>query len=602
MLIGTTCSSGLVAANVGCNTLTSIPTAPVLVMAASLIIRPVAHIAHSLTGGLSRAGRCHTLDERADGFARSEAIIAAVLRSGSSSCMIDPPTVCSDGRSASFTAPNGQAQRVMIAAALSSTGLMADEVSYYEAHGTGTKLGDPTEVSSSAAALLRPRKEMIRALAFGGVKSHVGHVEPGAGLVGLLVLACALKAERVPPNAQLRVMNEHVDEVLRGLACEAGVHESELLPEEAAVGGVSSFGINGTIAHALVRSRRDAAVRGASVLSSSQLRALNPLVRERLGRASSPFVLPAQEVAVCGPVGGVSSFGYSGTIAHAVLRRGAGEAWMLPPAVPVIYRRHAFPWREASAFPWLHLPHPCVQHRLSVSGSSDYFRSSAAGCLLALVADHIVQGRVIFPGAGYLEVARAALTTGVALRDIFFLQPLDVEAPGLFVECVVANGLFEVRSCGEDAVVDATVHCTGAIATTSGGLRVDNALAHAPCCVHGAHVGALYDSFDAAGLQYGPGYRTVTHAWGGTDGASARLRSRSSREGTQVHPADLDDALCTSAIISSSGSGDSEARLPFAIDGALLQGVPGNLWAVRRSQCTTYLTNATPTPPVCPCS
>ena len=75
-----------------------------------------------------------------------------------------------------------------------------------------------------------------------------------------------------------------------------------------------------------------------------------------------------------------------------------------------------------------------------------------------------------------------------------------------------------------------------------------------------------------------------------------------SREGTQVHPADLDDALCTSAIISSSGSGDSEARLPFAIDGALLQGVPGNLWAVRRSQCTTYLTNATLTPPVCPCS
>ena len=70
-----------------------------------------------------------------------------------------------------------------------------------------------------------------------------------------------------------------------------------------------------------------------------------------------------------------------------------------------------------------------------------------------------MQGRVIFPGAGYLEVARAALTTGVALRDIFFLQPLDVEAPGLFVECVVANGLFEVRSCGEDAVSG----CNGAL-------------------------------------------------------------------------------------------------------------------------------------------
>jgi hypothetical protein len=123
--------------------------------------------------------------------------------------------------------------------------------------------------------------------------------------------------------------------------------------------------------------------------------------------------------------------------------------------------------------------------------------------------------------------------------------------------------------------------------TASGWRRIDRASAHARCCARGAHVGALYDSLCAAGLQYGPGYRTVTHAWGGKDDASARFRSRSSREGTQVHPADLDDALCTSAIISSSRGGGSEARLPFAIDDALLQGVPGDLWAVRHFQCTT---------------
>jgi hypothetical protein len=57
--------------------------------------------------------------------------------------------------------------------------------------------------------------------------------------------------------------------------------------------------------------------------------------------------------------------------------------------------------------------------------------------------------------------------------------------------------------------------------------------------------------------------------------------------GTHVHPADLDDALCTSAIIASNGGG--ETRLPFALDDALLQGAPGELWAVRRSSETTPL-------------
>ena len=93
-------------------------------------------------------------------------------------------------------------------------------------------------------------------------------------------------------------------------------------------------------------------------------------------------------------------------------------------------------------------------------------------------------------------------------------------------------------------------------------------------------VRALYDGFDAAGLQYGPGYRTLVQAWGGAINALARLRARSTHEGTQVHPADLDDALCTSAIVASS-RGDGETRLPFAVDDALLRGAPGELWAVR---------------------
>merc|ERR1711965_658498 len=133
--------------------------APVaLATAASLILRPFGHIWHSHAGGLSRSGRCHTFDARADGFARSEAILAMVLQIEASRLThLTGQAVRSDGRSASFSAPNGRAQKEMLAAAVAKAGLETKGLHCYEAHGTGTSLGDPTEMGSVAAVLLRPR-------------------------------------------------------------------------------------------------------------------------------------------------------------------------------------------------------------------------------------------------------------------------------------------------------------------------------------------------------------------------------------------------------------------------------------------------------------
>jgi hypothetical protein len=104
-------------------------------------------------------------------------------------------------------------------------------------------------------------------------------------------------------------------------------------------------------------------------------------------------------------------------------------------------------------------------------------------------------------------------------------------------------------------------------------MRIDSC----PCTVD---IDGLYCGFDAVGLQYGPQYRTVVSAWGGDGrGATARLRSRPSRHGTAVHPADLDDALCI-GVIASDGNGEDETRLPFAVDDALLQRSSGSLAAL----------------------
>ena len=180
---------------------------------------------------------------------------------------------------------------------------------------------------------------------------------------------------------------------------------------------------------------------------------------------------------------------------------------------PLVYRRHAFPWRESL--------HPLVQRLIPLSDGTVVFHSPAEGKLHALVADHVVQGRVIFPGAGYLEVARAA--GAFALRGVYFLQPLTAEAPGLLLECGLSTGRFEVRTSEAEAFEDATVHCSGAVATNTVWQRVSHSMLRTVS--HAADVAALYDGFDAVGIQYGPGYRTLVNAWGGASDACARLRT-----------------------------------------------------------------------------
>ena len=126
------------------------------------------------------------------------------------------------------------------------------------------------------------------------------------------------------------------------------------------------------------------------------------------------------------------------------------------------------------------------------------------------------------------------------------------------------------------------MHCSGVFGAGTWE-TVDHAAlrAHRHACA--ADVCTLYEGLSLAGVQYGPGYRTLMQAFGGVD-ALARLRARSTQAGTRVHPADLDDALCVSALVPSRSEGGGETRLPFAVDAALLNGAPGELWAVRRAR------------------
>ena len=137
-----------------------------------------------------------------------------------SASLLRGAAVRQDGRSASLTAPNGQAQRNLLLAAHAEAGVRPTELARFEAHGTGTMLGDPIEAGSLAAAVLASVQESGGAApSLGSVKANMGHGEPGAGMTGLLMLSWGLQQAAGAPNAMLRQLNPMVTEALHGAAC-----------------------------------------------------------------------------------------------------------------------------------------------------------------------------------------------------------------------------------------------------------------------------------------------------------------------------------------------------------------------------------------------
>ena len=205
-------------------------------------------------GRTSSTGRCHTFDSVADGYARGEACcVAAVSSSDAPPWGLPATAVRCDGKSASLTAPNGESQRMLVnvCAAVSSNRLGYGMV---EMHGTGTALGDPIEMRSFVSSGACP-SGVGSACDAGSLKANAGHAEPAAGLCGFIKLVSSLRSPGAPPNAQLRTINAHVTTTDQGAARVHLPTQVGRLPCGAPVeGGVSSFGYNGTIAHAVLAS------------------------------------------------------------------------------------------------------------------------------------------------------------------------------------------------------------------------------------------------------------------------------------------------------------------------------------------------------------
>jgi acyl transferase domain-containing protein/NADP-dependent 3-hydroxy acid dehydrogenase YdfG/aryl carrier-like protein len=257
-VVDTTCSSSLVALHDACQSLRLGECDMALAGGVNLMLTPYSFVLLSKFRALSPDGRCKTFDASADGYARGEGAGVVVLKRLSDAvadgdnvlAVVRGTAVNHDGRSSGISVPNPAAQQAVIRAALEQAGTAPSEVGYVEAHGTGTALGDPIELRALQQVVGRHHAGGSPLL-IGSVKTNIGHLEPAAGVAGLLKVVLSLQHDEIPPHLHLTAPNPNVD--WDALDIEV-VTSRRPWPDDlpAKVGAISSFGASGTNAHAVV--------------------------------------------------------------------------------------------------------------------------------------------------------------------------------------------------------------------------------------------------------------------------------------------------------------------------------------------------------------
>ena len=257
VVVDTACSSSLVAIHQACESLRRGETDLVLSGGVNLLLSPEMSIALSHARLMASDGRCKTFDSRADGYVRGEGCAVVVLKRFSDAqrdgdsilALIHGSAVNQDGKSNGLTAPNGPAQEEVIREALRQAGVLPGEISYVECHGTGTVLGDPQELDALQRVLTEGRDRSAKCW-IGSVKTNIGHLEPAAGIAGLLKVVLALKNRRIPPHLHLKKLNPHIR--LNSDAFEIPTKVVDWRCQGRRLAGVSSFGFGGTNCHVVL--------------------------------------------------------------------------------------------------------------------------------------------------------------------------------------------------------------------------------------------------------------------------------------------------------------------------------------------------------------
>lgn len=207
------------------------------------------------SGFLSRDNRCKAFDDAANGYVRAEGggLVLLVNKDlvDNYYAEITGAAINQNGRrSQVITAPHSEAQEELITTACQEAGILPSDMAYIECHGTGTKIGDPIEITAIQNTVAKNRTTPCY---IGSVKSNIGHLESAAGIAGLIKSIAALNYGTIPPNLHFHQPNQYID--FESNHIEVVTRETPI--DQEAIIGVSSFGFGGTNAHIIIKGVED---------------------------------------------------------------------------------------------------------------------------------------------------------------------------------------------------------------------------------------------------------------------------------------------------------------------------------------------------------
>ena len=219
MNLDSACSSSLSALHFACEDLLHGVSNMSVVGGCNLVFHPDILLTMSNMSFLSQDSRCWSFDHRANGYARGDGFGVLILKRLSDAlkenltirAIIRATGLNQDGRTnGGITQPSGEAQKALIRDTFRKSNLDMKAVRFFEAHGTGTAIGDPIEASAIGECFRHYRSEE-EPLIVGAVKSNIGHLEGGSGVAGVIKTIFILEKGLIPPNTGFEKVNPRID-------------------------------------------------------------------------------------------------------------------------------------------------------------------------------------------------------------------------------------------------------------------------------------------------------------------------------------------------------------------------------------------------------
>ena len=263
--IDTACSSSLVAIYEAVRSLQAGECGLAFVGGINIMCYPSNSIAFYQAGMLAKDGRCKTFDKEANGYVRGEGTVMLLLKPLEQALMdkdtiyavIKGTAINHGGQASGLTVPNPAKQSALLTEVYQAAGIESETVGYIEAHGTGTSLGDPIEISGLTEAfyqLSKTKKEVSEPYCgLGSIKTNIGHLEAAAGIAGLLKVLLSLQHQTIPASLNFNELNPHITLVNTPFYI-VNKNQPWLLPDGQLLrrAGVSSFGSGGSNAHVVL--------------------------------------------------------------------------------------------------------------------------------------------------------------------------------------------------------------------------------------------------------------------------------------------------------------------------------------------------------------